>query len=127
MALKQNWLREILCLNYIVKKLKAHLILYCYSEYNILWHDNQCWFIDVSQSVEPNHPHGLEFLYRDCVNVTNFFNKKGISHCQSAQELFTFITGLSLTDENNDSSQNEAEILARVRDYERSQEILSLR
>ena len=39
------------------------------SEFNILWHENKCYFIDVSQSVEPTHPHGLEFLYRDCVNI----------------------------------------------------------
>ena len=102
-------------------------ILFYFSEYNILWHDNQCWFIDVSQSVEPNHPHGLEFLYRDCVNVTNFFDKKGIIDCLTAQKLFTQITGLALTDDENDNPQNEAEILARVRDYERSQEVLSLR
>ena len=71
--------------------------------------------------------HGLEFLYRDCVNVTNFFNKKGIIDCLTAQKLFTQITGLALTDDENDNPQNEAEILARVRDYERSQEVLSLR
>ena len=41
------------------------------SEYNILWHDGKCFVIDVSQAVEPNHPHALEFLYRDCVNIAN--------------------------------------------------------
>lgn len=30
----------------------------------------QVWLIDVSQSVEPAHPHGLEFLFRDCRNVS---------------------------------------------------------
>lgn len=30
----------------------------------------QVWLIDVSQSVEPTHPHGLEFLFRDCRNVS---------------------------------------------------------
>ena len=39
------------------------------SEYNILWHENICYFIDVSQSVEPAHPNALEFLYRDCCNI----------------------------------------------------------
>lgn len=30
----------------------------------------QVWLIDVSQSVEPTHPHALEFLFRDCRNVS---------------------------------------------------------
>ena len=117
---KETWLSKT-CLS------TFNIFLIRFSEYNILWHDNQCWFIDVSQSVEPNHPHGLEFLYRDCVNITNFFNKKGIKNCQTAQSLFTYVTGLSLKDDENDDAQNEAEILARVRNFERSQEILSLR
>ena len=107
----------------------CHLVHADLSEYNVLWHDNQCWFIDVSQSVEPNHPHGLEFLYRDCINICGFFEKRGIIECWTPQKLFTHITGLSLTDgtENEKCPKSEAEILARVRDYERSQEILSLR
>ncbi|XP_023601481.1 serine/threonine-protein kinase RIO3 isoform X3 [Myotis lucifugus] len=40
------------------------------SEYNMLWHAGKVWLIDVSQSVEPTHPHGLEFLFRDCRNVS---------------------------------------------------------
>lgn len=48
------------------------------SEYNILWHQDCCWFIDVAQSVEPGHPSALEFMMRDCNNIStvrrNFFN-----------------------------------------------------
>lgn len=40
------------------------------SEYNILWHEEQCWFIDVAQSVEPGHPSALEFMMRDCGNIS---------------------------------------------------------
>ena len=29
------------------------------SEYNMLWHNGEVYFIDVGQSVEPSHPHGL--------------------------------------------------------------------
>ena len=50
---------------------KCHLVHADLSEYNILYHAGCCWFIDVSQSVEPHHPEALTFLYRDCVNVTN--------------------------------------------------------
>ena len=32
--------------------------------------DGQCYVIDVSQSVEHDHPHALEFLRKDCSNVT---------------------------------------------------------
>ncbi|XP_031695120.1 serine/threonine-protein kinase RIO3-like [Anarrhichthys ocellatus] len=39
------------------------------SEYNMLWHEGKVWLIDVGQSVEPTHPHALEFLFRDCRNV----------------------------------------------------------
>ena len=79
------------------------------SEYNILWHDKECWYIDVSQAVEPNHPHGLEFLLRDCRNVSEFFSKKDVHEVKSAEELFTDITGLMLA-----RGASEAEILCQV-------------
>lgn len=55
-----------------MKKLydEAKLIHADLSEYNILWHENKCWFIDVSQSVEPSHPNSYHFLYRDCTNIS---------------------------------------------------------
>jgi RIO kinase 3 len=74
-----------------------------------LWHDKECWYIDVSQSVEPNHPHGLEFLLRDCRNVSDFFNKRNAHDVKSAEELFTDITGLPL-----DADATEAEIFSQV-------------
>ena len=40
-----------------------------FSEYNLLWHENKVWVIDVSQSIENITFSGLEFLYRDCTNV----------------------------------------------------------
>lgn len=48
---------------------EAKLVHADLSEYNILWHDDKPWFIDVAQSVEPDHPSGLEFLMRDCNNI----------------------------------------------------------
>ena len=39
------------------------------SEYNILWHEKQLWFIDVSQSVEHDHPSSFDFLRKDCENM----------------------------------------------------------
>jgi RIO kinase 3 len=66
-------------------------------------------YIDVSQAVEPNHPHGLEFLYRDCKNVSDFFTAKGVHQCLGPAALFTSITGLPI-----DESGSEAEILTQV-------------
>ncbi|XP_062488823.1 serine/threonine-protein kinase RIO3 isoform X2 [Pezoporus occidentalis] len=55
------------------------------SEYNMLWHDGKVWLIDVSQSVEPTHPHGLEFLFRDCRNVSQIeaLEKRNEDHVQN--------------------------------------------
>ncbi|EUD66025.1 Atypical/RIO/RIO1 protein kinase [Plasmodium inui San Antonio 1] len=47
-----------------------------FSEYNLLYFYNHIYIIDVSQSMEHDHPYSLEFLKRDCVNVTNFFKKR---------------------------------------------------
>ncbi|XP_038222273.1 serine/threonine-protein kinase RIO3 [Zerene cesonia] len=78
----------------------GHLVHADLSEYNILWWDNKCWFIDVSQSVQPDHPNGLEFLLRDCRNIINFFEKKGVPNIKTADELFKFITGFEEVDVN---------------------------
>lgn len=66
------------------------------SAYNMLWHKGQVWFIDVSQSVEPNHPHGLEFLLRDCTNVSMFFSNLGVAGVLKPHELFNKVTNLDL-------------------------------
>lgn len=36
------------------------------SEYNLLYHKDEVWVIDVSQAVEHDHPMALDFLRRDC-------------------------------------------------------------
>lgn len=63
------------------------------SEYNLLVKDNILYVIDVSQSVEHDHPHALEFLRKDCSNVVDFF-KKLIPDDKSVltlRELFEFV------------------------------------
>ena len=45
------------------------------SEYNMLYQKGLVYFIDVSQSVEQDHPRALDFLRMDCKNVTDFFRK----------------------------------------------------
>ncbi|KAI9837731.1 MAG: hypothetical protein M1819_006665 [Sarea resinae] len=48
------------------------------SEYNILYHARKLYIIDVSQSVEHDHPRSLEFLRMDIKNVSDFFQRKGV-------------------------------------------------
>jgi len=91
---------------------KCRLVHADLSEYNILWHDNRAWFIDVSQAVEPIHPHALEFLYRDCTNVTEFFKKKGVSGVLTASKLFLKVSGLDIP-----PCENEEEFLTKVESF----------
>lgn len=60
------------------------------SEYNILYHAKVCYIIDVSQSVEHDHPHALEFLRKDCENINDYFGKKQVQ-VLSLKALFEFI------------------------------------
>lgn len=45
------------------------------SEYNVLYHQKRLFIIDVSQSVEHDHPRSLEFLRMDIKNVSDFFRR----------------------------------------------------
>ncbi|XP_048968786.1 serine/threonine-protein kinase RIO3 isoform X1 [Canis lupus baileyi] len=86
------------------------------SEYNMLWHAGKVWLIDVSQSVEPTHPHGLEFLFRDCRNVSQFFQKGGVKEALGERELFNAVSGLNI------SADNEADFLAEIEALEKMNE-----
>ncbi|EDO17323.1 hypothetical protein Kpol_1062p31 [Vanderwaltozyma polyspora DSM 70294] len=48
------------------------------SEYNTIVHQGKLYMIDVSQSVEPEHPMSLDFLRMDIKNVNGYFEKMGI-------------------------------------------------
>ncbi|KYK56471.1 serine/threonine-protein kinase RIO1 [Drechmeria coniospora] len=61
------------------------------SEYNILYNKDKLYIIDVSQSVEPDHPRSLEFLRMDIKNVGDFFRRKGVDTL-SDRAIFNFIT-----------------------------------
>ncbi|QKX64620.1 uncharacterized protein TRUGW13939_11795 [Talaromyces rugulosus] len=60
------------------------------SEYNILYHKDKLYIIDVSQSVEHDHPRSLEFLRMDIKNVSDFFSRKGVNTL-SERIIFEFI------------------------------------
>ncbi|XP_043592296.1 serine/threonine-protein kinase RIO1-like isoform X3 [Bombus pyrosoma] len=50
---------------------KCKLVHADLSEYNMLYHDGSIIIIDVSQAVEHDHPMALEFLRKDCTNITD--------------------------------------------------------
>ena len=62
---------------------------------------HQAYMIDVSQSVEHDHPRALEFLRKDCTNVTDFFEKKGVG-VMTVRELFDFVTDVTLAKDTVD-------------------------
>eukprot|EP00494_Astrolonche_serrata_P024569 UN24828 len=68
------------------------------SEYNVLYLNKQLYIIDVSQSVEHDHPKALTFLQMDCRNVNNFFRKQGLLTCTD-KELLNFILNNDLKTE----------------------------
>ena len=63
------------------------------SEYNVLYHNDKPFFIDVSQSVEHDHPRSLEFLRMDIKNANEFFKRKEVS-VLSDRQTFDFIVKL---------------------------------
>src|SRR5271170_7215141 len=60
------------------------------------YNDKKVYVIDVSQSVEHDHPRSLEFLRMDIKNITDFFRKKGVITLQE-RTAFEFITAENLT------------------------------
>lgn len=75
------------------------------SEYNILYHKGKLYIIDVSQSVEPDHPRSLEFLRMDIKNVGDFFRRKGVDPLAD-QTIFNFITAPHGAVEEPEMSKN---------------------
>ncbi|KAF8147308.1 RIO1 family-domain-containing protein [Mycena galopus ATCC 62051] len=61
------------------------------SEYNILYHEEHLHIIDVSQSVEHDHPSAFDFLRNDLKNVEEFFARRGV-RCLGLRRAFEFVT-----------------------------------
>ena len=81
---------------------KCKLVHADLSEYNMLYYDGSIVIIDVSQAVEHDHPMALEFLRKDCTNITEFFKKNDVG-VMSVKSLFDFITDPTVTEDNMDS------------------------
>jgi RIO kinase 1 len=75
------------------------------SEYNILYHDSHLYIIDVSQSVEHDHPSAFDFLRNDIKNVEDFFSKMRVS-CLGLRRSFEFIVKDTLDSTNKASDED---------------------
>ncbi|XP_063976880.1 serine/threonine-protein kinase RIO1 [Diachasmimorpha longicaudata] len=80
---------------------KSKLVHADLSEYNLLHHEDSIVVIDVSQAVEHDHPMALEFLRKDCNNITEFFKKNGVA-VMTVKQLFDFITDPTVCEANMD-------------------------
>jgi len=85
----------------------CHLVHADLSEYNILYHSRTLYIIDVSQSVEHDHPHAFNFLRMDITNVSDYFRKKRVD-VMGQKELFDFITDVSI-EMTEEAMDNELE------------------
>ncbi|KAI4175726.1 MAG: hypothetical protein LQ346_008016 [Caloplaca aetnensis] len=79
------------------------------SEYNILYHEEKLWLIDVGQSVEHDHPRSLEFLRMDVKNATDFFARKSVDTL-SERTVFSFVTA----QQGSQNSEAMADILQKL-------------
>jgi RIO kinase 1 len=79
------------------------------SEYNLLWHDDRVYVIDVSQSVETDHPAALDFLRHDITNVNEYFAKIGNLDTLTTRQLFLFVveSATNRATHNNDNDDVE--------------------
>lgn len=76
---------------------ECHLVHADFSEYNLLLDKGQIVVIDVSQSVEHDHPRALDFLRHDCGNLLAFFRPLQVQTL-TLRRLFDFITDPHITD-----------------------------
>lgn len=78
-----------------------------FSEYNLLYHEDRIVVIDVSQSVEHDHPHALDFLRHDCNNVIHFFRQHHVPTL-NLRRLFDFITDVEIAQGSIDAYLDKA-------------------
>lgn len=72
---------------------KAKLIHADFSEYNLIYYNDEVYVIDVSQSMDISQENSNTFLVMDICNCNDFFQKKGVK-VHSEIELFERITKL---------------------------------
>ncbi|KAI0632149.1 RIO1 family-domain-containing protein [Trametes polyzona] len=73
------------------------------------------WIIDVSQSVEHDHPHAFDFLRADLRNIEDFFSKRGVPTL-GLRRTFEFITRDRLTADPTSPPTSDEDVLRRWMD-----------
>jgi RIO kinase 1 len=105
--MREAYVQTILILRHMYQRCK--LVHGDFSEYNLLWHKKKVYVIDVSQSVETDHPAALDFLRKDASNVNDYFYKVGKLDVMNTRQLFEFITTVI-----PEGEQQEMEFLERI-------------
>ncbi|KAL4175355.1 hypothetical protein KRP22_000323 [Phytophthora ramorum] len=113
------------CYLYCIKMMrvmyqKCRLVHGDLSEYNILYYQTKLFFIDVSQSVEHEHPSANDFLRKDCRNIADYFRKTGALNPMTTQELFDFVTDPRIADDDVDEHLEAIQRVIAERPVERT-------
>mmetsp|Transcript_4801 Transcript_4801/g.9158 ORF Transcript_4801/g.9158 Transcript_4801/m.9158 type:complete len:657 (-) Transcript_4801:29-1999(-) len=110
--IREAYVQTILILRHMFQR--CRLVHGDFSEYNLLWHRNQVYVIDVSQSVETDHPSALDFLRKDVSNVNDFFRKNGNLNVMTTRQLFEFITSTVIEDTEESESRALDDLMKKV-------------
>lgn len=77
----------------IIRMYRCAKLIHCdLSEYNLLYHNNQIYVIDVGQSVDITHTYADFFLANDIANINKFFGKKKVC-VADVESIYTKVTG----------------------------------
>jgi RIO kinase 1 len=106
--LREAYVQCVLIMRHLYQRCK--LVHGDLSEYNLLWHENQIYVIDVSQSVETDHPSALDFLRKDASNVNDYFRKVGRLNVMTVRQLFEFVTASVLPCDQPNVATEQAEL-----------------
>ncbi|MCO5585064.1 hypothetical protein L7F22_038996 [Adiantum nelumboides] len=90
---------------------QCHLVHADLSEYNILYHKDHLFIIDVSQSVEHDHPYAFDFLRADIAHVDEYFAKRGGVSTLGVRKTFEWIvrTPTKVEGQGESASQSNVE------------------
>lgn len=121
--MREAYVQTILIMRHLYQRCK--LVHGDFSEYNLLWHKNQIYVIDVSQSVETDHPSAIDFLRKDAANVNDYFDKVGKLDVMTTRQLFDFVTTVVASD-NNDEEAEMAHLDRVMNQVQESQKLLSI-
>ncbi|KAG1881951.1 RIO1 family-domain-containing protein [Suillus tomentosus] len=113
-ALYEELILNVRKMYHICKLVHADL-----SEYNILFHGGHLCIIDVSQSVEHDHPSAFDFLRSDIKNIEDFFERFGVK-CLGLRRCFDFITRVHVVEEGQDEGSALKHWLTEVDEEQQS-------